>query len=217
MFRARAWSGLKGGVPLFGQAVGEQAFVPGRARLLVNTTGAPEPRRMAGRDIPAPDEVVPRSRGAAESGVGPQKRSGASKRRRCLTVCPGRKASRPAIRRGFSYFFTGPRAPLRSARGWEITPHRAAGLRRGSDAAQPSGVPQTALRICKGSDMGRNAGYPTVAPCVRQAPRRPRIRSNPVCRRLLPELPSGLVLPDGRRSSGRARRSGRSGSSGGGC
>src|SRR5690348_73837 len=33
----------------------------------------PEPRRTAGRDMPAPDEAVPRLRGAAESGVGPQK------------------------------------------------------------------------------------------------------------------------------------------------
>ena len=64
------------------------------------------------------------------------KKSGASKGRHLIPICVRQKASRPAIRRGSPRLCTTPRAPLRSARGWEITPRRAAGLRRGSDAVK---------------------------------------------------------------------------------
>ncbi len=78
----------------------ELAGLFGGVTLLGRIDSAPEPRRRAGRDLPAPDEAVPRLRGAAESGVGPEKEGWSLDEAEPDPVSPGQKACRPAIRRG---------------------------------------------------------------------------------------------------------------------
>ncbi len=135
----------------------------GAPELLTNTTDAPEPRRMAGRDLPAPDEAVPRLRGTAESGVDPGRRMAPRRGSTRLLLAPSKKRHAPPCGGAFRISVRSPGGPLRSARGWEITPHRAVGLRRGGDAAQRSGVPQTALRIAATWRCHEQSGHPLPA------------------------------------------------------